>query len=366
MKHIKKPLTLLFLWGAAASVSIAQKIDTGPLDAYWKLTEPLKHGDSLSVKDWNAFLKIEANQIYIENQGFDSAYLERERKTIQYVYMPQYDTLLQRRLAAIKKSPDSYWLTYKVYQYRAYEDALKNYERQITTPAYLDSIYKNAFQWLPERLQKRDTSVTIHLLGIENDAIAGDGIIIFTGWTAFCQDRLKMGILGGHEMHHVLRKGVDFKNVTQSDQGIIYVLNSILNEGTADMVDKRYELRHLDALPEEYNFQEFLFGRADTILKQIDSSVMELTRSKGKVFKTEKEYRNIIKYSSGHCPGYFMADVIVRNGFKRQLIENIQNPFYFVYLYNKAAKRDQKKPAAFSALSIAYIQLLEKKYWQVH
>ncbi len=94
--------------------ALCQKIDTSPVDAYWKMIEPLKQGDSLATDTWQNFLKIESNQIYIENQGFDKGYLERLRKAIQVVYMPVYDSLLQTRLIAIKKDPSSYWLTYKV------------------------------------------------------------------------------------------------------------------------------------------------------------------------------------------------------------------------------------------------------------
>lgn len=105
------------------------------------MIEPLKRGDSLSLSDWKNFLQIESNQIYIENQGFDKDYIERLRKTIQFVYMPQYDSLLQARLVAINKDPSSYWLTYKVYVYKAHEQELKNYESEIIKPFYLEQLF---------------------------------------------------------------------------------------------------------------------------------------------------------------------------------------------------------------------------------
>ncbi|MEO8860412.1 MAG: DUF5700 domain-containing putative Zn-dependent protease [Ginsengibacter sp.] len=345
--------------------AIAQKIDISPLDAYWKLIEPLKHGDSLSVSDWEKFLQIESNQIYVENQGFDKDYLERLRKAIQVVYMPRYDSLLQARVVAINKDPTSYWLTYKVYVYKVYENDLKKYETQIMQRSYLDSIYKNAFNWLPAQFQKKDTSVSIRFLGIENDAIAGGGLIIATLWSAYNQDKLKMGILGGHEMHHVLRKEVEFKNVSENDRGIIYVLNNILNEGTADMIDKAYDIAHDDELPIGCRFKEFELFQADSIVKQIDSSIIKMEQSQGKIYKTEKNYRDLLRWTSGHCPGYYMTDIIVRNGFKKELLKNIQNPFYFIYLYNSAAKKDITKPSMFTTASINYIKLLQQKYWLV-
>ncbi|MXV52338.1 hypothetical protein GS399_15290 [Pedobacter sp. HMF7647] len=360
--NIRFKLLVAFFLSLNFSSLLAQKIDTSPLDAYWKMVEPLKHGDSLAVDDWNKFLNIEANHIYVDNQGFDKNYLERLRKNIQFVYMPKYDSLLQSRLIAIKKDPASYWMTYKVYVYKEYEKELKNYEKQLSNPSYLDSIYKNAFNWLPRNLQKKDTTVNIQFLGIENDAIAGGGTVIATLWTAYNQDKLKEGILGGHEMHHVLRKGKAFEHVADNENGIMYFLNGVLNEGTADMIDKSYELLHEKELPMEFQFSDFELFQADSIVRQVDTILLDMADSKGEKFKTEKEFRNLIRWTSGHCPGYYMADIIVRNGFKTNMLASIQNPFAFIYLYNKAAARDSQKPPVFSKKSITYIKGMEKKY----
>lgn len=149
----------VFLIATFPLYSIAQLMDTEPLDAYWKLIEPLKKGDSLSPETWNTFLAIEANQTYVENQGFNAEYIEKLRKTLEYVYMPKYDSLLNSRVAAIEKDPSSYWLTYKVYVYKKYEKELKEYEKQLLNPSYMDSMYSHTFKWLPKSLQKKDRSI---------------------------------------------------------------------------------------------------------------------------------------------------------------------------------------------------------------
>ena len=344
------------------SVSNAQKINTGPLDAYWKLIEPLKRGDSLSHQDWKDFLQIEPNKMYVENQGFDSSYLERLRKTLQIVYMLKNDSILQIRIAANDKDPSSYWMTFKVYMYKKYEDELKKYQVKVLNPVYIKNIYKNAFKWLPKRLQLKDTTVNFHLMGIENDATAGEGFIVATMWQIYIQDKLKPGIFGGHEMHHVLRKGITFKNITENEKGIMYILNVIQNEGTADMIDKVYNVAHDDELPVGSKFKDFLLYQADSIVQQIDSSLLNLAKSNGTIFLTERDYRNLIRWSSGHCPGYYMADIIVRNGYRKELIKNVQNPFSFIYLYNKAADKGSKNPPKFAKESIEYVKLLERRY----
>lgn len=363
MKYILRAAIFSIFFINVSSKLNGQTIDTKPLDAYWKMVEPLKQGDSLSVDDWNRFLKIESNQIYVQNQGFDNNYLDRLRKTIQYVYMPKYDSLLKSRVSAIEKDPSTYWMTYKVYVYKKHEKELKAYEAELLKPSYIDQMYENAFEWLPKRLQQKDTTVNVHFLGIENDAIAGNGIIIATMWQIYNQDQLKRAGLVGHEMHHVLRKQPEFKNIAEKDKGILYLLNSILNEGTADRIDKVVNIAHDKELQMGLGYKDFVLFQADSIVTQIDSSLIQMSKSEGKVYKSEKDYRNLIRWTSGHCPGFYMADIIVRNGYKKQLIKNIQNPFQMIYLYNKAAKMDSKKPHVFSNESIKLIKSLENKYW---
>ena len=58
----------------------------------------------------------------------------------------------------------------------------------------------------------------------------------------YIQENLKEGLLGGHEMHHNLRKPKTFENIPEHQKGIMYVLNAIVNEGTADMIDKPLDL----------------------------------------------------------------------------------------------------------------------------
>ncbi|OAQ40766.1 hypothetical protein A5893_07455 [Pedobacter psychrophilus] len=345
-------------------VSKAQTIDFAPLDAYWKLIEPLKSGDSLSLITWKNFLDIEPNKIYVQNQGFDNDYLERLRKTIQLVYMSKNENILAKRVVAIDKDPSSYWLTYKVYVYKKYEKELKAFQNQLINPSYIPLIYKNSFEWLPKKLQNKDGKIDIHFLGIENDAIAGDGIVITTLWTLYNQDKLKMGGLLGHEMHHVLRKPITFPKIDEQDLGIIYFINATLNEGTADMIDKVVNIEYQGELPMGMSYKDFELFQADSIVAQVDINLIEMQKSEGKIFKTEKDYRNLVRWTSGHCPGYYMTDIVVRQGYKKRLMQNIQNPFEFIYLYNKAAKKDKEKPHVFSDEAIAYIKLMENKYWK--
>lgn len=339
---------------------LAQKINTKALEVYWEITAELRKGDTLSIERWKDFLKLKGNNIYIDNQSFDDAYLEKYRRTLQFVYNPKNDQALR----GMMEDKVHNWMAYKINQYKVNEKELIEYAAHLNEPSYLDSMYKNAWEWLPGHLQKKSPETEIYFIPIENDALVQNGIIVFTLWSAYNQDKLKYGILGGHELHHVLRHEVTFNKITPSEEGILYVLNGILNEGTADMVDKVYSFNHSGDIIYEYHYDDLLLHQADSIIKQIDTCMQLMRKSDNKIFSTKKQFRTLIDNSSGHKPGYYMADVIVRNGYRRELIENIQNPFKFICLYNKAALKDAGSPPVFSETAIAYCRQLEKKYWK--
>jgi hypothetical protein len=337
----------------------AQSVNIESVNAYWKIVDRLKLGDTLSRDAWNAFLNLEGNKIYVRNQNFSEKFLDNYRKTLQYVYNPKNE-------AKLKKMMDdklNNWMAYKVNQYKANQADLKEYVSHLEKPAYLDSIYSKAWGWLPKRLHTKSPNTKIFIIAIDNDALVDQGQVVFTLWSVYNQDKLKYGILGGHEMHHVLRKPVHFE-VSPSEQGLFYFLQAILNEGSADMIDKKYSFDNPDDVIYEYQLDELLLTKTDSIIKEIDLTIQEMSRTNGLTFPTIQQIRKLMNYSSGHNPGYYMADITVRNGYRNQLIENIQNPFQFMYLYNKAAKKDKAKPPLLSSRSIDYLKELEKKYWK--
>jgi hypothetical protein len=337
----------------------AQTVDASPLDAYWQMIEPLKRGERLSKETWQQFIKIDANATYIKNQGFDSSYLERLRKAIEMVYLPEYDSLFKARY----QKPLDYWLLYKVGNYKVYEKELKAYQQMVQQPGYFDDAYKYVWEWLPKSLQRRDTATRVYLLGIENDAIAGGHIMILTLWTAYNQEKIKRGILTAHEFHHILRTPADYGTIRDQDKGLMYVLERVLNEGSADMIDKGIGLANKDKVPFELYYEDFLLGKVDSIMKVLNTDLEQMAVTAGTQFKTERQFRELLKWSSGHCPGYYMANIIVRNGYKKQLVADVQNPFIFFRLYNKAAKKDKQRPPVFSDLAMKSVLELEQRYW---
>lgn len=361
MKYTLKSLSLIvLLFFFSRSLAVAQQVDLNSVNEFWKITDKLKQGDTLSREAWKSFLQLEGNRIYIDNQDFSEKFLDNYRKTLQMVYNPKNE-------ARVNKMMDdklNNWLAYKINQYKIHEKELKAYAAHLQDPAYVDSMYLYCWQWLPKRLHQKSPDTKIFVIGIDNDALVHHGTVVFTLWNVYNQDKLKYGIVGAHELHHVLRKPRDLKATDPSEEGILYALQVILNEGSADMIDKKYSFDKSKDIVYEYHFDDLLLNKPDSIVMQLDSSLQLMAQSKGTKFKTVKDYRNLFNYSSGHNPGYYMADIIVRNGYSKELIENIQNPFYFIALYNKAAKKDQQHPPVFSDQAMDFTKVLARKYWR--
>lgn len=137
------------------------------------------------------------------------------------------------------------------------------------------------------------------------------------------------------------------------------LLEVTLNEGSADLIDKKYMTKKdTILLPFQRYFNTF-FEEGKHLLPQIDS-LLQLS-AKGSTF-TVRQFLNGTVFTEGHVPGTYMAHYIEKNQLKSQLVAHINDPFYFYLLYNEAAKKDPSKPYVFSKASVAYITKLRKKY----
>jgi len=348
MKNIYKlfcfTIAALFIINQSAH---AQTINTEAVTKYWELTDSLKHNKPITDEQWEHFINIEGNKTYASSE-FDSVRLIRYRKAIEIVYMPANDSLLQARL----KAKDWYCILAK--RYKDEEEQLKVYLANITeNPDYFNQAYQYVYEYLPKKSQHRVKDVKLYYNCLSNDAISYPNGLFFSLLSVIDNSKTKTGTLEAHELHHRLREEIDIsKNQDAKDAGLLWAVHNIPNEGIADMIDKTWEK------PED--IKEWLIDPAPATIKSLDSCIMMLALNKDNL-QTERYYRTLLKRTTGHMPGFYMAQIIVKNGYKQQMIDGSDNPFAFFYLYNKAAVKDAAHPPMFSAKSIAYLGLLEKK-----
>ncbi|MCT2560399.1 DUF5700 domain-containing putative Zn-dependent protease [Chryseobacterium herbae] len=352
---IKQIILTLFAF-LSSQIVYSQTFDDSTCWEYFKITQDLKNDKPLDKKTWNQFLKNEAIQVYLNDQGVDSAYIENYRKAMETVYMPKNSAELQKRL----KKPMNNWWYYIVNEYKVNEDQMKKYLVDIKKDPkhYFDTCYQYTYQMLPKQYQKTAPELKVTIIPIHNDAHVKNSWMVYTLLSAYFHDMNRMGAMGGHEFHHVLRPQLVF-DVEDQDAVIVGLLQRILNEGSADLTDKIYEGKDAVKLLEYQRGtrEEFIADGAKAI-KNIDSllSVKPLDRSTLKINKLINTGN-----TNGHVPGCYMSAIIEKAGYKKELIKHVDDPFRFVYLYDKASKKD-KNAYVLSSTTMDLVRELDKKY----
>lgn len=348
MKQIVTSIVFLVI---TASVT-AQSLNFDAVEKYFEITENLKRDVPLSNATWKELLAFQGLKLYLDNQAFDSTYLEVIRKNIEYVYMPRYDSLRQVRL----KDREKYWYTSMINSYKKDELIFKQYYKSInsTKALYLDSIYKRCYAMLPKSMQKKAATTTIYYIPIWNDAVAEGNDVIFTLYASYHFDKLGYGALGAHEFHHVLRKNK--KNLREEDAFLFEALSNLLNEGSADLIDKK--LTGSPDCPDDLAYYGFLMENGPNAMAILDTAIISHVNKIKAI--TKKDIADIVPMS-GHIPGCYMSAIIERNGYKNEVVRNVDNPVQFILIYNKAAAKDKEKPYRFSDTTIEYIKKLSMK-----
>jgi hypothetical protein len=348
MKQLLYSCILAFL----SITTTAQKLNFDAVDKYFAMADSLKQDIPLSDESWNAFLAYKGLQLYINNNALDAKTLQLYKRNFEIAYMPKNDSLLQRRL----KEPEKYFLLWVFHNYKTQENELRNYCQQIKAnkSAYLDSLYSNCYKMLPKRMHTKATNTTIYFIPIMNDAVAEDHDIVLTLYGAYHFDKLKYGALGAHEIHHVLRKTI--KNTQQADSNLYEALTLLLNEGSADLIDKKYTAEA--ACPIDLKYYDYLMESGPTALALLDTAIVTHIHKTHPI--TKADLPNIVPMS-GHIPGCFMATIIERNGLVNELRSSIDNPIQFLLLYNKAAKMDKEKPYCFSDEVVSFVKEIKQK-----
>lgn len=349
---MKKTLHITFYLFLSIS-SFGQKLNFEAIDRYFSITDSLRQNIPLSDKSWNELLSYKGVELYIKNNALDPQTLKAYKRDLEIAYLPKKDSVLNERLKQIEK----YFFVWVFNNYKTQEKELKNYYQKIKAnpQMYLDSLYANGYSMLPKKMQKKADNTTIYFIPIMNDAVAEEHDVIFTLYGAYHYDRLKYGALGGHELHHVLRKNKSLDN-SEKDKYLYEALTLLLNEGSADLIDKKYTA--LKECPQDLAYFDYLMEVSPNALAALDTTIMAHIDDVTKI--SEQDLPNIVPMS-GHIPGCYMATIIDRNRFRKELIANIDDPIKFVLLYNKAAKIDKEKPFVFSDKTISYLKKLKQK-----
>ena len=352
---LKRCLLLCFIFCLGTTAATSQTVNIDAVNKYWELTARLRQNLPVTDPMWNDFINMEGNKTYAHSEFTDKD-LAYYRRAIELVYMPANDSLLQVNL---KKNN---WYCLLAKRYKDEEQALKRYLADtVLKPSFFNSAYQYVYEYLPVKFQHPVADLHLYYNCLSNDAVSYPNGLFFSLLSEIDNAKVKSGTLEAHELHHRLRQNIDMDGgrdtaMTARNAGLIWAMNAIPNEGIADMIDKAPTLA-VAGDPE--GIGEWLLDPAPGTLQQLDSCIRMMALDTAN-HQSSRYYRNLLKNTTGHMPGFYMAGIIVRNGLKKQMIDGEEHPFNFFYTYNKAAGKDASKPFVFSAESMQYLKKLER------
>jgi hypothetical protein len=218
--------------------------------------------------------------------------------------------------------------------------------------------------YLPDNLLKEKVLVPVSFVIFGNDARGYTPIVIDLLYSIDEEESLRR--LVAHEAHHYFRNKnnlISYPGKNDPDFNIIWVCNQLQSEGIADIIDKEV-LFFNNGLKEDtkwaVKYRDY-FNSSDSVINDLDQLFMKYYNDKSLQLELSGKIRNAVPMS-GHPTGYFMAKIILEEIGIEKLIENINNPFYFIKSYNKAVDQSGKDISKFSTKSILLINELENKY----
>ncbi len=239
MKHI---LTALLL--TAFHYVSAQNLNLESATKFWKVVDEVKNNNSISEELWLEFRNAKADSLWFGMATkMDKNYEPYYRNAIEIVFKPSNKRLLDSILELPKNSPRNLQNIFVIGMYHNYflkESGIRAFYKRISEPSYLDTIYNIATSMLPKNFKKpvdKMEKLNIYVHGIENGANATKHGIIFSMAGLYSFEKNSFGIMGAHELHHILRISKLKDSIQYNHQFAIDIMESCLNEGSADILN---------------------------------------------------------------------------------------------------------------------------------
>ncbi len=343
----------------------AQNLNIESATKFWEVIDSVKNDKPISKKLWNEFRNAKADSLWFGMAiKLDKNYEMFYRNAIEIVFRPSNKTTLDSILKLPKNGQRNIQNIFVngIYQnYYLSEIEIRNFYKRLSEKGYLDTIYNIALTMLPKNFKKpteKLKTLNIYIHGIENGANATRHGIIFSMAGLYNFEKNHFGILGAHELHHILRVSKLKDSIDSNHQFAVDVMENCLNEGSADIINNLPVIE----LPEFVELKKMTLANSEEKIKIIDKWFAESFKNASKT-RSDQEIAALFDYLGGHNPGYFMARTIVANGLRSELRETVDNPFQFFLLYQKAAKKTKPIIPTFSKQSIKFIKQLEKLYY---
>lgn len=344
---------------AVAQVETSANFNTEAVSKFWEVVDVLKNDNTLNDSLWDSYYELPGNKRYMEKNRGEAQVLQH-RGFLELVFRPSMADSLSKTIEKGEVSNND------IFQNLIYikdnEKAIREYMTSLVSPDYLPAAIKLTKKYLPQNsYEPISNNLTIYMQAITYDAAVQDSSMYFGLSIVHDFDKVQPGTVAAHELHHVLRKENEiYGSLSPKDSASLWVIRKINNEGSADLIDKKIAVEPKNNTLMGPLFKQVLLSDIGPVIQQLDMALVNNSKDEQE-FVTTDEFNKILNYFSGHIPGYYMAEVIDRNGLKEELIDGCENPFNIFYLYDRAAEKDAAAPVRFSDETMEYLRMLEQK-----
>ena len=357
----KKIILFLIICLLNSNLSFGQQMTDEGIQLYWKTMQKAERGEKLSKEDLDKLWSSPGYRSWNNLYGYQDVFF----KYYNLVHNPKLQDSLNKEIEKrIDKNVYSIMIKHLV-EAKEKKLQLKEFIQNLKSSNIINEAKSHALRYLPKSFKIDNDSILISFTIILPDAhaIVEEEVIIVDVLHAYKQGNNFTKLLG-HELHH-LYLGKYFSklkkvNHSRNIPALIYSIHKLRLEGIADLIDKNDLLKKSNKNDYEMEFCKY-YKESKKRFEKIDNLIQDIADDESMFDVNGQKISNELPFG-GHPNGLYMAHLIEREFGKNGILNCLDNPFIFIKLYNKAAKRFPKAHYVFSDKSIDYLKKLELEW----
>ncbi len=337
--------------------SYGQQFSHESFDLFWKSMHKFETQDVISIEQldelWNS-------------PGYSSWTGSKRSQNIYFNYFslvnsPHLKDSLRNELERSK----GYRLTLFNHFLEAKQKQLEltDFVKRFIVSDVIEKAKKQAFKYLPDTLSVDNDNTIISLMIFQPDAFAvpEDNVVLMDVLFAYNYGEGIEKFLG-HELHHIyLSKYISrLKLVDYENDALIWSIDKLRNEGIADLIDKENILEKNNKTEYDLKYIDH-YHNSKQHLEAIDSLLQEIAKDNSILKENGKKIRGELPFSA-HPTGLYLAKIIKEKMGTEALLQCLESPFPFLYLYNDIAMESHGEYYVISIQSIDYLKKIEKEF----
>ncbi|WP_028973738.1 DUF5700 domain-containing putative Zn-dependent protease [Spirochaeta cellobiosiphila] len=366
---VRTIVVLLFALGLSSSLN-AQKVDFSSVDEFFIIASEMMEGKEISPQQWAIFDSTGGYKEYAYRP--DQVRIGIIRTSLQLSFEENKNLALKDRILNItedemKRDDDHQWLKkHTLINFMEMKDNLsqiQSFRENYDFDNMITKAKSKLSSFLGVSIDSSLEFKPLYFLCQEDDAqVRGNGIYMdFNSFYKYTEEE-RINYLA-HEFFHNYR-GYYENNDFNHKNALNYYTDMIQNEGIADLIDKEngYKKYFLSTgrTQEEAQYWEDMYNNAANDLIKLQELILEYSQKGIPEDTFVNKIEEIVKYN-GHPIGFYMANQIVKGGYKKEMLENFYRPYEFYKLYNQVTIENGEP--ALTEEYLNYIKKISEEYY---